>query len=71
MDGDPCPQPEQLTTSLLEPCEYLKGYDYFEGSELTYIYVCIFLGFVPLVCAGAGYGVVKLQNKRRRQLKIR
>lgn len=29
-DGDPCPQPVQLNTSLLEPCKYLKGYDYFE-----------------------------------------
>lgn len=29
-DGDPCRQPIQLNTSLLEPCKYLKGYDYFE-----------------------------------------
>ena len=27
---DPCPQPLQLNTSLLEPCQFLKGYDYFE-----------------------------------------
>lgn len=27
------------------------------------------MGFVPILCAGAGYGVVKLQNKRRRRLK--
>lgn len=70
-DGDPCPQPYQLNSTLLEPCIYLQGYDYFEGSEVAYIYACIFLGFVPLICAAAGYGVVKLQNKRRRQLKIR
>ncbi|PSN44387.1 Dual oxidase [Blattella germanica] len=69
--GDPCPQPVQLNTSLLEPCRYLQGYDYFEGSELAYIYACVFLGFVPIVCAGAGYGVVKLQNRRRRRLKMR
>lgn len=31
----------------------------------------MFLGFVPILCAGAGYGVVKLQNRRRRRLKIR
>jgi dual oxidase len=37
-----------------------------QGSELAYIYACLFLGFVPIVCAGAGYGVVKLQNRRRR-----
>jgi len=28
--GDPCPQPVQLNTSLLEPCRHLQGYDYFE-----------------------------------------
>ncbi|KAL1137627.1 hypothetical protein AAG570_009323 [Ranatra chinensis] len=70
-NGDPCPQPAQLNASDLEPCSYLKGYDYFEGSELAYVYACVFLGFVPLVTAGAGYGVVKLQNRKRRQLRIR
>lgn len=30
IQGDPCPQPVQLNTSLLEPCKYLHGYDYFE-----------------------------------------
>lgn len=43
----------------------------FQGSELAYIYVCIFLGIIPILCAGAGYGVVKLQNSRRRKLKIK
>jgi dual oxidase len=50
---------------------FLQGYDYFSGSELTFIYVCVFLGFVPILCAGAGYGVVKLQNSRRRKFKIK
>ncbi|XP_040165408.1 dual oxidase [Anopheles arabiensis] len=69
--GDPCPQPEQLNATLLEPCNYLEGYDYFSGSELAYIYSCVFLGFVPILCAGAGYCVIKLQNSRRRKLKIK
>lgn len=60
----------QLNTSSLEPCKHLSGYDYFEGNEFVYIYACIFLGFIPILCAGAGYGVVKLQNRRRRRLKI-
>lgn len=38
---------------------------------MVYIYACVFLGFVPILCAGAGYGVVKLQNRRRRRLKIK
>lgn len=29
-DGDPCPQPGQVEPSTLEPCSYLKGFDYFE-----------------------------------------
>lgn len=69
-DGDPCPQPQQLKGSMLDSCMPLQRYDYFEGSELVYIYACIFLGFIPILCAGAGYGLVKLQNRRRRRLKI-
>ncbi|XP_076302111.1 dual oxidase-like [Lasioglossum baleicum] len=69
-EGDPCPQPYQLNSTMLEPCVPLQRYDYFEGSELVYIYACVFLGFVPILCAGAGYGLVKLQNRRRRRLKI-
>nr|XP_018912484.1 PREDICTED: dual oxidase isoform X2 [Bemisia tabaci] len=70
-DGDPCPQPAQLNASQLEPCSYLKGYDYFEGSELAFTYAIVFLCVVPLICGAAGYGVVKLQNRRRRQLRMR
>ncbi|XP_034946208.1 dual oxidase isoform X2 [Chelonus insularis] len=69
-ESDPCPQPEQLKGSMLDSCVPLQRYDYFEGSELVYIYACIFLGFIPILCAGAGYGVIKLQNRRRRKLKI-
>lgn len=70
-DGDPCQQPLQLNATELEPCSYLQGCDYFSGSELAFIYSCVFLGFVPILCASAGYGVVKLQNSKRRKLKIR
>lgn len=42
-----------------------------QGNEFAYIYVCVFLCFVPILCASAAYGVVKLQNKRRRQLKLK
>ncbi|XP_046466415.1 dual oxidase isoform X1 [Neodiprion pinetum] len=70
MENDPCPQPFQLNSSILESCMPLQRYDYFEGSELVYIYACVFLGFIPILCAGVGYGLVKLQNRRRRRLKI-
>lgn len=70
-EGDPCGQPGQLNVTQMEPCTMITGYDYFEGNELVFIYSCVLLGFVPIVCAGAGYGVVKLQNRRRRRLKIK
>lgn len=28
--GDPCPQPVQLNATMMMPCSYLKGFDYFE-----------------------------------------
>ncbi|XP_044015108.1 dual oxidase isoform X1 [Aphidius gifuensis] len=70
INGDPCPQPEQLKGDKLDPCDPLKRHDYFEGSEFVFIYSCVFLCFVPILCGGAGYGLVKLQNRRRRRLKI-
>ncbi|KAL7305239.1 hypothetical protein TKK_0002624 [Trichogramma kaykai] len=68
--GDPCPQPVQLKTAMLEPCAPLQHHDYFQNSQFVYTYACIFLCFVPVLCASAGYGVVKLQNRRRRRMRI-
>lgn len=42
-----------------------------QGNELVYIYTCVFLAFIPILSGAAAYGVVKLQNRKRRQLKIR
>ncbi|XP_065579570.1 dual oxidase-like isoform X2 [Artemia franciscana] len=70
-EGDPCPQPQQLNASALEPCNYFTGYDYFEGSEVPYIYSILLLIFVPVAIGGVAYGVVKLQNSRRRKLKMK
>lgn len=70
-DGDPCEQPGQLNTSALESCNNLGGYNYFTGSELPFVYACVFLAFVPILCLSAGYGIVKLQNRKRRRLKVK
>lgn len=70
-EGDPCAQPGQLNTSALESCNNLGGYDYFTGSELPFVYACVFLAFVPILCISAGYGIVKLQNRKRRRLKVK
>ncbi|XP_013772431.1 dual oxidase-like [Limulus polyphemus] len=67
--GDPCQQPIQLNSSFLEPCIILDGYDYFHGNEVAYIYSCLTLAFIPIICAGIGYGVIKLQNRKRRKIK--
>lgn len=70
-DGDPCPQPSQLNASDLEPCNNLGGYDYFSGSELPFVYSCVFLAFVPILCVAAAYGIIKMQNSKRRRLKLK
>ena len=64
------PQPAQLNSTLLEDCVFLKGYDYFQGSEVSYIYGCIILCAVPLIWILCAYGVIKLMNKRRRKMKM-
>lgn len=46
--GDPCPQPQQLNSSLLEPCDILPGWNYFHGSEIPYILVCLLLCTIPV-----------------------
>merc|ERR1712130_691115 len=69
--GDPCPQPHQLNATLMDPCMFLKGYDYFQGSEVPYIFGCIIVIFIPLALACSAYGVVKIMNSRRRKIKTK
>lgn len=47
-DSDPCPQPGQLNSSVLETCLVLAGWDYFHGSEVPFILVCLLLFFIPI-----------------------
>jgi len=47
-ESDPCPQPGQLSASILEPCLILAGWNYFHGSELPYILVILLLTFIPM-----------------------
>ena len=46
--GDVCPQPKQLVEGDMEECSPHHGYDYFQGSELSYIVAFTCLGLVPL-----------------------
>jgi len=45
--GDPCEQPKQMSDADLEPCTGHRGYDYFSGSELSYITAVTCLALVP------------------------
>jgi len=45
--GDPCEQPKQLSDADLETCTAHRGYDYFAGSELSYITAITCLALVP------------------------
>lgn len=45
---DPCPQPKQMTSKVLEKCLILAGWNYFYGSELSYIMVMLLLVFIPM-----------------------
>jgi len=46
-EGDPCEQPKQLSDADLEPCTGHRGYDYFAGSEISYITAVTALALVP------------------------
>ena len=48
-----------------------SGYDYFQGSEVPYIFGCIIVIFIPLALACSAYGVVKIMNSRRRKIKTK
>ena len=67
--GDPCRQPKQLNASELPACEYLKGYDSFQGSETSYLYGITFFVFFPVFCICAAYGFTKVNNSRRKRAK--
>lgn len=48
-EGDPCPQPQQLTTADLPPCVPLTELDYFEGSGPGFGITLVALCCLPLV----------------------
>ena len=60
---------DKLNASEITSCNFLAEYDYFSCSEVPYIYACFLLGFVSIVVSGVNYGVVKLQNLKRRKMK--
>ncbi|VIO91716.1 Uncharacterized protein BM_BM4466 [Brugia malayi] len=61
--GDPCGQPFQVNTSGLEPCIPFMRFDHFTGNEVTFIFSCIALGIIPLICIGIGYMLIQRRKK--------
>ncbi|TKR77884.1 hypothetical protein L596_018782 [Steinernema carpocapsae] len=62
-EGDPCGQPFQVNTSGLEDCVPFMRFDHFTGNEVTYIYTCIGLATIPLICIGIGYLLIQKRKK--------
>ncbi|XP_029909915.1 dual oxidase 1 [Myripristis murdjan] len=48
-DGDPCPQPVQVTASMLHPCTNATKLDYFDGSKAGFGIFIIVLFLFPVV----------------------
>ena len=71
MESDPCQQPKQLLTTDMKPCIFHKKFDYFQGSELSYILGVVLLVFFPLLVAFLGYVAIKSSNMTRRAVKGR
>jgi dual oxidase len=69
--GSPCPQPQQISSKILEPCVILAGWDYFHGSEITFVLVILLLIIIPVGISLSAYGTIKLQNRVRRQTKAK
>ncbi|CAG9535166.1 unnamed protein product [Cercopithifilaria johnstoni] len=61
--GDPCGQPFQVNASGLEPCIPFMRFDHFTGNEVTFIFSCIALGMIPLICIGIGYMLIQKRKK--------
>ncbi|NXN80294.1 DUOX2 oxidase, partial [Bombycilla garrulus] len=72
-EGDPCPQPQQLTAQHLANCTPMIVLDYFAGSGAGFGIIIVILCFLPLVTLFAAWLVAafrkrdfkKLQRKQR------
>ncbi|KAL3120520.1 hypothetical protein niasHT_009345 [Heterodera trifolii] len=62
-DGDPCPQPFQVNSTGLESCVPFMRFDHFTGNEVTYIFTCLILATIPIICIGIGYLLIQKRKK--------
>ncbi|KAI3410341.1 BLI-3 blue-light-inducible Bli-3 protein [Globodera pallida] len=62
-NGDPCPQPFQVNSTGLESCVPFMRFDHFTGNEVTYIFTCLILATIPIICIGIGYLLIQKRKK--------
>ncbi|OCT87022.1 hypothetical protein XELAEV_18020714mg [Xenopus laevis] len=62
-EGDPCRQPKQLNSSILEPCVPLTVTDYFEGCAAGFGITIVALCCLPLVSFLIAWLVAKSQKR--------
>lgn len=58
----PCKEPVHLTADRLEKCSPHKGFDYFAGSEASYIIVWVAFGLIPFLCLLVAFVLSKCKN---------
>uniref|UniRef100_A0A8C3Q0S5 NAD(P)H oxidase (H2O2-forming) n=1 Tax=Chrysolophus pictus TaxID=9089 RepID=A0A8C3Q0S5_CHRPC len=66
--GDPCPQPQQLTTQLLANCTPMTVLDYFEGSGAGFGIIIIVLCCLPLVSLFVAWIIAILRKRDFKKL---
>uniref|UniRef100_A0A914V6A1 Uncharacterized protein n=1 Tax=Plectus sambesii TaxID=2011161 RepID=A0A914V6A1_9BILA len=62
-EGDPCGQPFQVNTTGMEACIPFMRFDHFMGNEFTYIFTCIGLATIPIICIGIGYWLIQRRKR--------
>jgi len=71
MESDPCKQPKQLSHTDMKPCVFHKNFDYFQGSEMAYMFGLVLIVFFPLMVGFFGYIAIKSSNSTRRSIKVK
>ncbi|NXA53234.1 DUOX2 oxidase, partial [Nothocercus julius] len=67
-EGDPCPQPQQLTTQNLTNCTPMIVLDYFEGSGAGFGIIIVVLCCLPLVSLFVAWIVAVLRKRDFKKL---
>ncbi|XP_036432005.1 dual oxidase 2 [Colossoma macropomum] len=68
LNGDPCPQPQPVTASDLQPCTNATSMSYFDtSSKAGYGIVVIILFFFPVVSLLVAYIVAKIRAAKYRK----